>query len=276
MTETLRLRQRAAALLLTAALALGAVGAAATAQPAFADDAVTGTPAPVEVASVKVNETKFTYTGKVIKPSYTVKAADGTVIANKATKSNGSVVIAPSGTIKKVGTYKIKATGRGAYTGEKTVTVKVYPKKPTAKTPSATSSSAVTAKWSKGKNDVSGYQIKCSKNKSMKGAKTVTAGKSATSKKVSGLKANTKYYVQVRAYKVVDGKKYYSDWSAKKSVKTKAKAKAKKSSSGTVYITNTGEKYHRGTCRYLRYSKYSISKSEAQREGYTACKVCRP
>lgn len=121
---------------------------------------------------------------------------------------------------------------------------------------------------------MSGYQIKCSKNKSMKGAKTVTAGKSVTSKKISGLKANTKYYVQVRAYKTVDGKKYYSDWSAKKSVKTKAKTK--KSSGGTVYITNTGEKYHRGTCRYLRYSKYSISKSEAQREGYTACKVCRP
>ena len=39
---------------------------------------------------------------------------------------------------------------------------------------------------------------------------------------------------------------------------------------------DTGEKYHRGTCRYLRYSKYAISKSEAQREGYTACKVCRP
>lgn len=274
MTETSRLRQRAAALLLTAALALGAMGTAAAAQPAFADDVATDTPAPVEVASAKASKAKFTYTGKVIKPRYTVKAADGTVIANKATKSNGSVVIVPSGTIKKVGTYKIKVTGRGAYTGTKTVTVKVYPKKPTAKKPSAASSSAVTAKWSKGKNDVSGYQIKYSKSKSMKGAKTVTAGKSATSKKISGLKANTKYYVQVRAYKTVDGKKYYSDWSAKKSVKTKAKAK--KSSGGTVYITNTGEKYHRGTCRYLRYSKYSISKSEAQREGYTACKVCRP
>ena len=153
MTETLRLRQRTAALLLTAALALGAMGAAATAQPAFADDVVT----------------------------------DGTT------------------------------------------------------TPATTAIDKVTAKWSKGKNDVSGYQIKYSKSKSMKGAKTVTAGKSATSKKISGLKANTKYYVQVRAYKTVDGKKYYSDWSAKKSVKTKAKAK--KSSGGTVYITNTGEKY---------------------------------
>lgn len=276
MTETLKLRQRTAALLLTAALALGAMGAAATVQPAFADDVATGsttTPATTAIDKVTVSKAKFTYTGKVIKPKITVKAG-GKTVASNIVKSNANFTIEPSGTIKKVGTYKIKVTGQGAYTGTKTVTVKVYPKKPTAKKPSATSSSAVTAKWSKGKNDVSGYQIKCSKNKSMKGAKTVTAGKSVTSKKISGLKANTKYYVQVRAYKTVDGKKYYSDWSAKKSVKTKAKVK--KSSGGTVYITNTGEKYHRGTCRYLRYSKYSISKSEAQREGYTACKVCRP
>lgn len=275
MFET-RIRERkVAALLLAGLLALASFGAVATAPiKAFADEVAADNPAPVKIASAKVNSAKVTYTGKVIKPKYTVKAADGTIIANKVTRSNGNVSIKPSKTIKKVGTYKITVTGQGAYTGTKTVTVKVYPKKPTAKTPSATTS-AVTAKWSKGKNDVSGYQIKCSKSKSMAGSKTVTAGKNATSKKISGLKAGTKYYVQVRAYKTVDGKKYYSDWSAKKSVKTKAKV-VKKTTSGTVYITNTGEKYHRGTCRYLRYSKYSISKSAAIAQGYTACKVCRP
>lgn len=44
----------------------------------------------------------------------------------------------------------------------------------------------------------------------------------------------------------------------------------------TVYITNTGEKYHRGTCRYLRQSKIPISLSNAKGRGYTPCKVCRP
>lgn len=207
MTETLRLRQRTAALLLTAALALGAMGAAATAQPAFADDVATDsttTPATTAIDKVTVSKAKFTYTGNVIRPKITVKAG-GKTAASNIVKSNADFTIKPSGAIKKVGTYKIKVTGQGAYTGTKTVTVKVYPKKPTAKKPSTTSSSAVTAKWSKGKNDVSGYQIKCSKNKSMKGAKTVTAGKSVTSKKISGLKANTKYYVQVRAYKTVEG-----------------------------------------------------------------------
>lgn len=44
----------------------------------------------------------------------------------------------------------------------------------------------------------------------------------------------------------------------------------------SVYITRTGEKYHRGTCKYLRQSKISIGKKEAVRIGYSACKVCKP
>lgn len=47
-------------------------------------------------------------------------------------------------------------------------------------------------------------------------------------------------------------------------------------SSITVYVTDTGERYHRGECRYLRYSKHSVSLKEAKRQGYTPCKVCRP
>lgn len=44
----------------------------------------------------------------------------------------------------------------------------------------------------------------------------------------------------------------------------------------TVYITRTGEKYHLGSCQYLRSSKISIALSDAQKRGYTACSVCRP
>lgn len=44
----------------------------------------------------------------------------------------------------------------------------------------------------------------------------------------------------------------------------------------TVYITNTGERYHVSSCRYLRYSKHPVSLGEAKRRGYTPCKVCQP
>lgn len=42
-----------------------------------------------------------------------------------------------------------------------------------------------------------------------------------------------------------------------------------------VYITRTGTKYHRGSCRYLRYSKIPIS-IERAKHGYSPCSVCRP
>lgn len=43
-----------------------------------------------------------------------------------------------------------------------------------------------------------------------------------------------------------------------------------------VYITKSGEKYHRSSCQYLKSSKIAIGLDKAQSLGYTACKVCRP
>lgn len=43
-----------------------------------------------------------------------------------------------------------------------------------------------------------------------------------------------------------------------------------------VYITETGGKYHRWSCRYLKDSCYEISLSKAIARGYTACSVCKP
>ncbi len=44
----------------------------------------------------------------------------------------------------------------------------------------------------------------------------------------------------------------------------------------TVYITDTGNKYHRSGCRYLNQSKYAISREDAREQGYTPCTVCKP
>ena len=43
-----------------------------------------------------------------------------------------------------------------------------------------------------------------------------------------------------------------------------------------VYITKTGEKYHRGDCRYLKKSKIEITLKDAKKKGYEPCKVCKP
>jgi len=42
-----------------------------------------------------------------------------------------------------------------------------------------------------------------------------------------------------------------------------------------VYVTRTGEKYHRGSCRYLSKSKIPIDLADAKAR-YGACSVCKP
>lgn len=79
-----------------------------------------------------------------------------------------------------------------------------------------------TVTWAK-VSGVKGYQIQYSTDKKFKkNNKSVTVTKQKTTKvTVKKLKSKKKYYVRVRTYKTVNGKKIYSSWSKVKSVKTK-------------------------------------------------------
>lgn len=44
----------------------------------------------------------------------------------------------------------------------------------------------------------------------------------------------------------------------------------------TVYITETGEKYHQSGCQYLKKSKIAIDLEKAKSQGYTPCSRCNP
>jgi micrococcal nuclease len=44
----------------------------------------------------------------------------------------------------------------------------------------------------------------------------------------------------------------------------------------TVYVTNSGEKYHRENCRSLRRSKIALSLEDAVKSGYGPCAICNP
>ena len=81
---------------------------------------------------------------------------------------------------------------------------------------------AISVTWKK-VSGVKGYQIQVATDKKFKkNKKTVTIKKQKTTKTtVKKLKAKKKYYVRVRTYKIVNGKKVYSSWSKVKSVKTK-------------------------------------------------------
>ena len=75
--------------------------------------------------------------------------------------------------------------------------------------------------WKKVKN-AKGYQIEYSTSSKFKKSKKITIKKAkTTSRIIKKLKARKKYYVRIRTYIIVNGKKKYSDWSKKKSQKTK-------------------------------------------------------
>ncbi len=78
-----------------------------------------------------------------------------------------------------------------------------------------------TVTW-KAVGGVDGYEVQYSLKKNMSGAKLVAVGgaKSYT-RAISGLKAKKVYYVRIRAYKTVNGKKLYSAWTPVKNIKTK-------------------------------------------------------
>jgi transposase len=46
--------------------------------------------------------------------------------------------------------------------------------------------------------------------------------------------------------------------------------------SATVFITETGDKYHESSCRHLKKSRKEISLEEAKKQGYKPCSVCKP
>lgn len=74
----------------------------------------------------------------------------------------------------------------------------------------------------------------------------------------------------------VKEKKKASTISHKTTNQNKSTNHSTKQNGATVYITNTGSKYHRSGCQYLRKSQIAISKSNAQARGYTPCSRCHP
>lgn len=160
------------------------------------------------------------WTGKAIKPTPKVKF-DG-----KTLKSGTDFTVTYSNN-KNVGKATATIKGKGKYSGSIKKTFTINPKGTTLSSLTA-ASKAITVKWKKqstkmSSSRITGYEIQLATNSAFtKNKKTVTvSGYSKVSKKVTGLKGGKKYYVRIRTYKTVSGVKYYSKWSAKKSITTK-------------------------------------------------------
>lgn len=85
----------------------------------------------------------------------------------------------------------------------------------------STSKKKIKASWSK-VGGASGYQVMWSTYKNFsKNYKTKSVKAKYSSKTVTTAQSKKTYYVRVRAYKTISGKKVYSPWSSTKKVKTK-------------------------------------------------------
>ena len=169
------------------------------------------------INSVKISATAYTYSGGVKTPSVTVKDANGNALHNKT-----DYIVQYASGRKNVGTYKVIVTLKDNYSGKKTLSFTINPKS-TAISSLSKSKKAFTAKWKKQSAQTSGYQLLYSTNSKFKSRNkyvTVSSYKT-TSKTIKKLAAKKKYYVKIRTYKSVSGKKYYSGWSAAKTVVTK-------------------------------------------------------
>ena len=141
-------------------------------------------------------------------------------------KSSNSKIVKVSGTkIIPVAPGKVTLTitaarGQDYEKASKKISVTVRPLTTSKLSLKSTAKKQATVSWTAAKS-ISRYQIYYSQRSDMKNAKHITAKSSAKSAVLKNLTSKKIYYVRIRTYKTVSGKKYYSTWSSVKSVTVK-------------------------------------------------------
>ena len=154
-----------------------------------------------------------TYNGKSQTQKITVKFGGKTL-------KNGTDYTVSYSNNKKIGTASMKIVGKGDYAGTIERSFKINPVKLSISKLTA-KSKGFKASWAKNAQ-ATGYEIKYGTNSKFKSAKKVAiTKKTTTAKTITKLKASKKYFVRMRIYTTVNGKKYYGAWSAVKTVTTK-------------------------------------------------------
>jgi len=122
--------------------------------------------------------------------------------------------------------YRVKSfvqvNGKKYYSSPTNITIRT--RNAPVKISSVTSPKTKTVKvaWKKDSKG-NGYEVQIAKNKEFTSGKKsyIIKKNGTTAKTISGLTKGQTYYVRVRAYQTVSGKRYYGDWSVKKSVTCK-------------------------------------------------------
>lgn len=119
--------------------------------------------------------------------------------------------------------YKTVSSKNYSSSWSSAITVCTKPNMVTLSSLSALSKHRIKVNWKKVSGTASGYQIYWARDKNFKNivAKTTVSGQSKTTYTGKNFTKGRTYYIKVRAYKTVNGTKYYGAWSKVKSVKSK-------------------------------------------------------
>lgn len=174
-------------------------------------------PKELTAEDVTLSKTSYVFSGKEKKPTAYVRVQlkDGTV---KLTKKTGYTAVYENNL--DIGKAKVTVTGKGNYTGTVVKTFEILPKGTTV-TGVKSGAGKLTVSWKAQKTQTQGYQIEVSDSPDFAGKNTYVQVKknTVTKKEITGLTPGTVWYVRIRTFARVDGKRYNSAWSAAKSVK---------------------------------------------------------
>lgn len=164
------------------------------------------------VQSITLSATKYTYNGKRKTPTVEIYDSNGDELVRDL-----DYTLQYSKGRKEIGSYKVKITFTGDYTGTKTRTFQIVPGKVKGLKASA-GKNAAQLNW-KAVKGATNYIVYCTDSKNGTYKKLFTT--QSTTAKVMKLKSNRTYYFRVRAVAKLDSGNYKGAASAVRSVKVK-------------------------------------------------------
>ena len=169
----------------------------------------------VNISNAKISGIKTkSYTGKSVKQSIKVK------LGSKTLKSGTDYTVSYKNN-KSIGTATLTVKGKGKYSGTIKKTFTIRPKTVYLKHAKLYNKKQVKVTW-KRDSKVSGYKVVYATNKKFTKPKSVTIkSNKTTTKTIKKLKSKKTYYIKVRSFRTVKGKRIYSAYSKVKKVKIK-------------------------------------------------------
>lgn len=170
-------------------------------------------------ATAETTKEAYVYSGADKSPKVLVKDSWGDVIADT------HYTLSYTGGRRNVGRHTVVITFDGTYySGELTAEYVIQPAAVKGWKVSA-KSKAFAASWTANAAQTTGYQIQYARSSAFPAGSRKNAwisGRKITSKRVTaGVSSRKTYYVRIRAYRTVNGQKFYSNWSATKKIVSK-------------------------------------------------------